>query len=319
MTLVLTAYEAELTKIADWKMRAGEAALGALAGAGAGYASARDKDRRNNDEAAAALAGAVLGAGGGVGLSAVIRSLQARALINKELPAALEAGKAALAPLAIGKDAGKVLAEARKVAAREQPKRQAHLEKVVELAQSKIPGQKAEDFAQHAQDRLQASKTLQGKDVGDALSRIRRSYIAPIAEAEAAIAATSGKERKRWIAHIRSLKEDLGLDLENVKSGQGGPKNPDSVQSLRVARDQQRVSEGIPTVRSSMSSLDARRKRAAREMQQIEAAKKTVTNLEAAKAALDDARKVHGDRAVTEATRSKAHDTYAQKLFGLIG
>lgn len=328
MTLILTACEAELTKIADWKMRAGEAALGALAGAGTGYALARDKDKVHNDEAAAALAGAVLGAGGGLGLSAVIRSLQARALVNKELPAALEAGKLAMKPqVEAAQAAKKALGAAEKAAPKTPPILRPNVDKILnrahgmEVASGELEVKSARKGLKSAEDALrdatrqEASASRQSFQV-DLRDELSRMDMLPWDDSKG-----RGKVGKR----LRRIREGMDAESNAIYEGRIGPK----AQGSAHMNDLEEARKGVEAAHETlerMRNLAHRREQAVKGVRRIQGQQKAVEDLKGAETALAEAKAAyqqaaatHGPSKVTEGVRTKAHDTYAQKLFGLIG
>lgn len=96
MTVTFVYFESELEKIANWKLRAAEAALGAAPGAAIGYGMAKGEGAPGEVERQAALAGGIIGAGVGLSGSAVVRALRGMSEAEIAVPKAIKAGKEAL-------------------------------------------------------------------------------------------------------------------------------------------------------------------------------------------------------------------------------
>ena len=321
MTLVLTACEAELTKIADWKMRAGEAALGALAGAGTGYALARDKDKVHNDEAAAALVGAALGAGGGLGLSAVIRTLRAGSMAGKEMPAALKAGKEAL--VAPGELRERVL-EAAKVAKKDhgwvaktpQPAN-ADMTEVNRLEDLLRQHSAANDVASSARsDHGRAANFIRQQIREEADKLIAR--LPDLVEQKAAAKPMSLKAKASWLRQQEvAINAKVTEDLMNINQRPMLQDRAKAMKDALTALDA--IGQQTVGAENKLRDLSAQATRHGDWGRSSASLKRAETDLQAARDAYRAAEKKHGPGAVTETVKDRAHSAYAKKLFGLIG
>lgn len=317
--LTFTSFETELEKIANWKLRAAETAIGGGLGAGGGYLATRDDDKRYSAEAAGALAGAILGAGTGVGASGIIRALRARALANRELPGALVAGREALkGPATAHAHEKDVLTEVQK--------RTGRILRGPAPAQPDLAGQQAAEAAAIvARGEMGAANQAFDTDIANAVAAIKANFDARVAalpaEADALVAnrVISIKARNGWIAQAREEAERaLRPEAMALESGDALPLSARATYGARsLAR--QRVSSADASARG-IAGENAQRTRHA---QDWDAAQQEVRQAEerlgTSKKALDEARKTHGDSAVRESVASRAHDTYKRKLFGIVG
>lgn len=313
------AFEGELQKIASTKLRAAEAAIGALLGGGVGFVAARDKDPDYSDEAAGALAGAVLGAGGAAGASAIVRALRARTMMLRQMPGAIEAGKAALTgPTDAAKAAKKAFEEAAEKAPknpRELPPwlaRRADLVRRVAGDKNRVAG------AERAHD-------LARTDLRDATraeaSAVRQSYqqdLRTLQEQMDLLPANDQKNRSRVARQMRSLRESMDADLDEIHGGRVGPKAQGSPHVLAVDRARsllQRKQDQAGRFQRMATALD----RGDAQRHAVEAAQQAEAALKAAREALDAARATHGEAAVRKRVSDQAHGAFSEKLFGVIG
>lgn len=169
MTLAFTHFEIELEKIANWKVRAAEAALGAAPGAAIGYGMAKGEGASGDIERQAALAGGILGAGAGLGGSAVIRALKSMTEVESAVPKAVKAGKEALKKPT--EEHERALSALKARGWHEKPPHEAHPVDWRDLAAA----QRALSDAQNLRGPI-AHKTLAIREANDLLEQLNRQH-----------------------------------------------------------------------------------------------------------------------------------------------